>query len=59
MLLELQRLGLANAHIYMSLERHMKCGVGKCGHCQVGNLYACQDGPVFRYTDIRNVKEAI
>lgn len=58
-LLELHKLGLANAHIYLSLERHMKCGVGKCGHCQIGGLYACQDGPVFRYSDIRTLKEAI
>ena len=58
-LYELHKLGLADAHIYMSLERHMKCGVGKCGHCQVGHSYACQDGPVYRYSDIRTLREAI
>ena len=46
-------------HIYMSLERMMKCGVGKCGHCAIGDRYCCIDGPVFPYTEIENIKEAI
>jgi sulfite reductase subunit B len=46
-------------HIIVSLERHMKCGVGKCGHCQINDLYVCQDGPVFVYEDIKHLKEAI
>jgi sulfhydrogenase subunit gamma (sulfur reductase) len=46
-------------HIILSLERHMKCGVGKCGHCQISNLYVCQDGPVFYYEQIKHLKEAI
>lgn len=46
-------------HIIVSLERRMKCGVGKCGHCQMDNLYVCQDGPVFYYNDIKHLKEAI
>jgi NAD(P)H-flavin reductase len=46
-------------NIYVSLERHMKCGVGKCGHCQVNGLYVCQDGPVFNYADVEAVREAI
>jgi NAD(P)H-flavin reductase len=46
-------------HIIVSLERHMKCGVGKCGHCQINNLYVCQDGPVFTYDTIKHLKEAI
>ncbi len=46
-------------NVYVSLERHMKCGVGKCGHCQINGLYACQDGPVFKYSDVREVREAI
>jgi NAD(P)H-flavin reductase len=37
----------------------MKCGVGKCGHCQINNFYACMDGPVFRYSDLRIAPEAI
>ena len=43
-------------NIFVTLERRMKCGVGKCGHCNLGNStswkYACKDGPVFDYYDI-------
>ena len=46
-------------HIIVSLERRMKCGVGKCGHCQMNDIYVCQDGPVFYYEDIKHLKEAI
>jgi NAD(P)H-flavin reductase len=46
-------------HIIVSLERRMKCGVGKCGHCQMNNIYVCQDGPVFLYDDIKHLKEAL
>ena len=56
---ELRSKGLTNDQIYLSLERHMKCGLGKCGHCQINHLYVCQDGPVFRYSDIHDVKEAL
>ncbi len=45
--------------IYLNLERKMKCGVGKCGHCQINNIYCCMDGPVFRYSQILNLPEAI
>lgn len=45
-------------HIIVSLERHMKCGLGKCGHCQINNVYCCQDGPVFSYDKIRDLEEA-
>jgi NAD(P)H-flavin reductase len=58
-LLELKKYNMQYSNIYMSLERKMKCGVGKCGHCQINGLYACQDGPVFRYADIAEVREAI
>ncbi len=58
-LLELHKLGLPDARIWMSLERHMKCAVGKCGHCQINGRYACQDGPVYRYLDIARTPEAI
>ena len=34
----------------MSFERHMKCGMGKCGHCRIDEVYVCLDGPVFPYT---------
>lgn len=45
--------------ILCSLERRMKCGVGKCGHCQVNNVYVCQEGPVFRYGELKALREAI
>jgi sulfite reductase subunit B len=45
--------------ILVSLERHMKCGLGKCGHCQINNYYCCQDGPVFTYDKIKNIPEAL
>ncbi len=36
----------------------MKCGVGKCGHCQMNGIYVCQKGPVFSYTEIKGLREA-
>jgi NAD(P)H-flavin reductase len=56
---ELLKKQLHDDKIYVSLERHMKCGVGKCGHCQIEELYCCQDGPVFSYNQIKDKKEAI
>ncbi len=57
--LELWWKRVPNESIYVSLERRMKCGVGKCGHCQINGLYACQDGPVFKFADIIEVPEAL
>jgi sulfhydrogenase subunit gamma (sulfur reductase) len=57
-LMELLGKGIPETQIYLSLERRMKCGVGKCGHCQINDLYCCQDGPVFRYADIMGLEEA-
>ena len=45
--------------IFLSLERQMRCGVGKCGHCSIEHLYCCQDGPVFCLADIETVKGAL
>lgn len=42
--------------IIVSLERRMKCGLGKCGHCQIEGTYVCQSGPVFNYTDLKQFK---
>jgi len=50
---------LPEDHIILSLERRMRCGVGKCGHCQIGSLYVCKDGPVFNYADIKDLPEAL
>ena len=58
-ILEAMGKGIPGERIIVSLERRMKCGVGKCGHCQIQNLYVCQDGPVFRYSEIEGLKEAI
>ena len=58
-LMELLGKGIPETQIYLSLERRMKCGVGKCGHCQINDLYCCQDGPVFRYADIKGLEEAL
>lgn len=58
-LMELLGKGIPDSQIYLSLERRMKCGVGKCGHCQINHLYCCQDGPVFRYAQIKGLEEAL
>ena len=46
-------------HILLSLERRMKCGAGKCGHCQINEVYVCKDGPVFNYSKIKGLPEAL
>jgi sulfite reductase subunit B len=56
---ECQKRGIPDENIILSLERRMKCGVGKCGHCQINGKYVCKDGPVFRYSEIKNLREAI
>lgn len=58
-LLALKSKGLPESAIWMSLERRMKCGVGKCGHCQINGSYVCQDGPVYHYPDIKSLREAL
>ncbi len=58
-ILEAQVKGIPDDQIVVSLERRMKCGVGKCGHCQINEIYVCQEGPVFNYSRIKNLKEAI
>lgn len=50
---ELNKLGIPDERIYISMERNMKCAVGFCGHCQFGPQFICRDGPVFRYDVIR------
>lgn len=58
-LMELLGKGISEGNIYLSLERRMKCGIGKCGHCQINNVYACQSGPVFSYSAIKGLEEAL
>jgi NAD(P)H-flavin reductase len=45
--------------IYVDLERRMKCGVGKCGHCQINHVYCCQEGPVFKFSNLTGLPEAL
>lgn len=42
-------------NIYVSMERNMKCGVGLCGHCQIGSTFVCKDGPVYCFEDIKDL----
>jgi sulfite reductase subunit B len=58
-LIELLGKGLSEGNIWFSLERRMKCGVGKCGHCQMHHIYACQSGPAFPYAEIKHLEEAL
>jgi NAD(P)H-flavin reductase len=56
----LKSAGVAEEAIYLSMERNMKCAVGFCGHCQLGPVFVCRDGPTFRYDRVRpmlSVKE--
>lgn len=54
---KLLELGFQESNIYLSMEKNMSCGLGKCGHCRLGTTYACKDGPVFRYNQIKNFHE--
>lgn len=56
---ELEKKEFAPEDVYLSLERRMECGVGKCNHCHIGNKLSCVDGPVFSLWEIKNLKEAI
>ena len=51
--------GIPEHRIVCSLERNMKCGVGKCGHCQIRGTYVCRDGPVFTYEQVKRLREGI
>jgi NAD(P)H-flavin reductase len=57
-LMELLGKGIPEGNIWLSLERRMKCGVGKCGHCQMNHIYTCRSGPSFSYAEIKGVAEA-
>jgi len=52
--LKLLEFGFPPKNIYLSMEKNMSCGVGKCGHCMIGKYYVCKDGPVFTYEQIKN-----
>ena len=52
-------LNIPKDQILMTLERRMKCGVGKCGHCAIDYIYTCLEGPVFTYWDVIHMRELI
>ena len=52
----LEKLGFTDDQIFTTLEMRMKCGIGKCGRCNIGNLYVCKDGPVFSYQQLKNIQ---
>jgi len=51
--LRLLEFNFAPGDNYLSMEKNMSCGVGKCGHCMVGKYYVCKDGPVFTYEQVK------
>ncbi len=56
---EMLNIKIPKDQILMTLERRMKCGVGKCGHCAIDYIYTCLDGPVFTYWDVTHMRELI
>ncbi|MCX8147432.1 MAG: FAD/NAD(P)-binding protein [Candidatus Woesearchaeota archaeon] len=53
----LQNKGIREKNIYISFERLMSCGIGKCGHCELGGKYICKHGPVFSYEEAKNMQD--
>ena len=53
----LEKLGFKEENIITTLENRMKCGLGKCGRCNIGNVYVCKDGPVFSYKDLKSLPQ--
>jgi sulfhydrogenase subunit gamma (sulfur reductase) len=51
----LEKLGFSDENIYTTLENRMKCGFGKCGRCNIGEVYVCKDGPVFTYAQLKQI----
>ncbi len=55
----LLRLGFDEDHLFLNLERRMKCGLGKCGKCRINDICVCECGPIFPYHRVRHLREAI
>lgn len=53
----LSKLGFKDDDVITTLENRMKCGLGKCGRCNIGNVYVCKDGPVFTYTQMKELPQ--
>lgn len=49
--------GVPDEKIWVSYERNMSCGIGKCGHCRIDSTYVCVDGPVFNYSEAKNLQD--
>jgi NAD(P)H-flavin reductase len=52
----LVKMGFKDKQIFTTLEMRMKCGIGVCGRCNIGNLYVCKDGPVFSYDQLKELQ---
>jgi NAD(P)H-flavin reductase len=55
--IRLLEMGYEDNQIYLSMEKNMSCGLGKCGHCMMGEFFVCKDGPVFTYDEIKHNPE--
>jgi NAD(P)H-flavin reductase len=55
--IRLLEMGYRDDQIYLSMEKNMSCGLGKCGHCMMGEFFVCKDGPVFTYKEIKHNPE--
>jgi NAD(P)H-flavin reductase len=55
--IRLLEMGFPEINVYLSLEKNMSCGLGKCGHCMMGDYFVCKDGPVFRYDEIKELPD--
>ncbi len=55
--LRLLEMGYSDDQIFLSMEKNMSCGLGKCGHCMMGEFFVCKDGPVFTYDEIKHNPE--
>ncbi len=54
---KLVEVGFKHENIYLSMEKNMSCGLGKCNHCRVGKFYVCKDGPVLTWQDVKDIEE--
>lgn len=55
--IRLLEMGYRDDQIYLSMEKNMSCGLGKCGHCMMGEFFVCKDGPVFTYDELKHTPE--
>jgi len=55
--IRLLEMGYKDEQIYLSMEKNMSCGLGKCGHCMMGEFFVCKDGPVFTYNEIKDTPD--